>query len=74
MHKSGHPKYSVKDWDNAFNLTVSYRRDSDIIRGFGDKNIALRKSRYADRKLIPFDIAIEQLMENKLTHDGKHTG
>ena len=23
---------SVKNWDNAFNLTVSYRRDSDIIR------------------------------------------
>ena len=22
----------VKDWDSAFNLTASYRRDSDILR------------------------------------------
>ena len=64
---------SVAQWDSAFNLTVSIRRDSDIIRPFGDKNIALRKSRYANGKLIPFDKAMERLLANKINPNGKHT-
>ena len=34
------------DWDAAFNLTTSYRRDSDIPRPFGDANSALQDARY----------------------------
>ena len=34
------------DWDKAFNLTTSYRRDSDVPRPFGDANSALQDARY----------------------------
>ena len=34
------------EWDAAFNLTTSYRRDSDIPRPFGDANTMLRLVRY----------------------------
>ena len=34
------------EWDKAFNLTTSYRRDSDVPRPFGDANSALQDARY----------------------------
>lgn len=34
------------EWDATFNLTTSYRRDSDIPRPFGTKNDILRSVRY----------------------------
>lgn len=34
-------------WDGAFNLTSSYRRDSDVPRPYGDKNTALLEARYS---------------------------
>ena len=36
------------EWDGAFNLTTSYRRDSDIPRPFGDSNSILRLVRYKE--------------------------
>lgn len=38
---------ALKDnWDGAFNLTLSYRRDSDIPRPFGNANSAKLSARY----------------------------
>jgi hypothetical protein len=34
------------EWDKAFNLTTSYRRDSDIPRVYGNANSALQDARY----------------------------
>lgn len=34
------------EWDSAFNLTTSYRRDSDIPREFGDYQTELKYARY----------------------------
>ena len=33
-------------WDSAFNLTTSYRMDSDIPRPFGDYESELKYARY----------------------------
>ena len=44
--KTGATEVMQGDWDGAFNLTVSYRRDSDIPRLFGDTNSAILDARY----------------------------
>lgn len=60
------------DWDAAFNLTTSYRRDSDIPRPFGDANSALQDARYlwaADSKKwterVKYEDHIDQIMAQK---------
>jgi len=59
-------------WDAAFNLTTSYRRDSDIPRPFGDANSALQDARFlwaqetqkwTERE--PFEEHVDKLMAQK---------
>ena len=61
-------------WDSAFNLTTSYRRDSDIPRPFGDANSALQDARYDFHpdtqtwtERINYEDHIDQLMAQKNT-------
>ena len=42
-------------WDQAFNLTTSYRRDSDVPRTFGDSKSILKFVRYNKGELIVSD-------------------
>ena len=63
----------VKNWDGAFNLTCSYRRDSDIVRPFGNIRQALLKSRIEDDKILTFSQVIQRIMKAKKSNLGNHT-
>lgn len=62
----------VQEWDSAFNLTASYRRDSDILRPFGDRNNALRKH-YVNGHPQDWAILVDSIMSLKQNPGGKHT-
>ena len=54
--------------DSMFNLTMSYKRDSDIIRYFGDIENSIRVSRFDIKTgglLLEDDEFFESLMSNK---------
>lgn len=44
------PQNISRDLDSAFNLTVTYRRDSDVIRRFGDLESTIRNARFGTQK------------------------
>lgn len=65
------------EWDKAFNLTTSYRRDSDIPRVYGNANSALQDARYKYssntwREVKTFKDHIEELMSLKNPKDGNY--
>ena len=55
----------VKQWDGAFNLTASYRRDSDITRHWGSVDQLLYNARFSGRHEITFDKHMFDLMAKK---------
>ena len=56
-------------WDGAFNLTTSYRRDSDIPRPFGNLNKAL-----IDARFYAEDVEDEETGEKKKIYHARQTG
>ena len=54
-------------WDAAFNLTTSYRRDSDIPRPFGDANSALQDARFLWVRILCLPVT------GNLSRHGGHT-
>lgn len=60
-------------WDSGFNMTTSYRRDSDIPRPFGSKNEAIRNARYKNGELIEDDEThINNIMKYKNAPNTKY--
>jgi len=62
------------DWDSAFNLTTSYRRDSDIPREFGDYQTELKHARFKKtlnewtERMRP-DQHVQDIMDQKAPRD-----
>ena len=53
-------------WDSGFNLTTSYRRDSDIPRPFGNKDQTIRAARFEGHELQQTDEEhIKLIMDRK---------
>lgn len=50
------------DWDSQFNLTSSYRHDSDVHRPYGDHNSALQDARYTYNK-------VKDIWQERITGD-----
>ena len=66
-------KLKTGAWDSGFNMTTSYRRDSDIPRPYGTKNEAIRNARYKKGKLIEDDKThIENIMKYKNPKNTKY--
>lgn len=67
-------KYTSSTWDGAFNLTTSYRRDSDIPRTFGDAHSILKFVRYNKGKLTVSDEKhLDNIRTRKNQPGTKHT-
>lgn len=62
------------DWDTSFNLTTSYRRDSDIPREFGDYQTELKYARFKKKlnewteRMTP-DQHVQDIMDQKAARD-----
>ena len=63
--KKGTDLSVVKYWDGAFNLTASYRRDSDITRHWGSVDQLLYYARFSGEIEISFETHIQSLMSKK---------
>ena len=55
----------VKNWDGAFNLTASYRRDSDVVRRWGTVDQVLYNARFSGKQVVPYEEHITKLMAKK---------
>lgn len=54
-------------WDSCFNLTASYRRDSDVTRTWGTTQEMINQLRWdkKNERIVSFDEHINVLMERK---------
>jgi len=62
----------IHDWDGSFNLTASYRIDSDVVRPFGSRDSVLARH-YSDGDHEPYEDIIKKIMARKESNGGKHT-